>query len=348
MFNRPSLADLVKRTRADTLSRLGQEELLRFADAEILSRVLAGASHELHGYLDYIARQILPDSAEDDYLIRWASVFGLQRKDAAVASGPVSVSGTVGAVIPGGTIIRHADGREYAVQGEQTLAASPQNVPVLAVVAGASGNLVASTPVAFLSPVMGVQSAATVAAGGIVNGSDIEDIPDLRARLLSRLRQPPNGGSRDDYVAWALEVPGVTRAWVYPGELGAGTVTVRFVRDNDASIIPDAAEVAAVQAYIDARKPVTAEVVVVAPVALLVNYTIDLTPDTLDVRAAVQAELADLYAREAEPGGRLYLSHSREAISIAAGEVDHVLTAPVADTVPATGQIPMLGVITWL
>jgi len=348
MFNRPSLSDIVKRTRSDLLSRLSQDELLRFSDAEILARVLAGTSHELHGYIDYISRQILCDTADADHLDRWASIFGLQRKDAEAASGSVAVSGAVGSVILAGTVIRHADGREYAVQGEQTLAASPQNVPVSAVVAGAAGNLLEGTPLAFLSPVVGVQSAATVAAGGIVNGSDIEDDSDLRARLLSRLRQPPNGGSRDDYVGWALEVPGVTRAWVSPTELGAGTVTVRFVRDNDASLIPDAAEVAAVQQYIDARRPVTAEAYVVAPTPLTVNFTIDLAPDDGSTRAAVEAELRDLFSREGEPGVRLYLSHIREAISIAAGEIDHVLTAPAADIVPAIGEIPVMGVITWV
>ncbi|RJG06242.1 baseplate J/gp47 family protein [Noviherbaspirillum cavernae] len=348
MFNRPSLSEIVTRTRADTFSRLSQDELLRFSDAEILARVLAGASHELHGYLDFIARQILPDSSEDEFLIRWASIFGLQRKDPQVASGLVSVSGIVGSVIADGALIKHADGREYAVEGEQVLTTSSQTVSVVAIAAGAAGNLVSGTRLAFLSPVVGVQSDAAVAASGIVNGSDIEEIDDLRARLLSRLRQPPNGGSRDDYVAWALEVPGVTRAWVYPGELGPGTVTVRFVRDNDASIIPDAGEVAAVQAYIDARKPVTAEVHVVAPLPLPVDYTIDITPDTLEVRAAVQAELAGLYDREAQPGGRLYLSHSREAISVAAGEADHVLASPTADIVPAVGEIPVLGVIAWV
>jgi hypothetical protein len=43
---------------------------------------------------------------------------------------------------------------------------------------------------------------------------------------------------------------------VYPNELGLGTVVVRFVRDLDVgSIFPDAGEVAAVQAKLDAERP---------------------------------------------------------------------------------------------
>jgi uncharacterized phage protein gp47/JayE len=81
----------------------------------------------------------------------------------------------------------------------------------------------------------------------VADGSDEESTDELRARLLARLQNPPHGGNATDYEAWAKEVSGVTRAWSYPLELGAGTVTVRFVRDDDASPIPDAGEVAAVQ-----------------------------------------------------------------------------------------------------
>jgi uncharacterized phage protein gp47/JayE len=106
-------------------------------------------------------------------------------------------------------------------------------------------------------------------------------------------------------VAWALTVAGVTRAWSYPLELGAGAVTVRFVRDNDgagAAIIPDSGEVAAVQAAIDALRPVTATVTVVAPVADALAFTIHVVPDTTLTRAAVTTELTNLLMADATRG----------------------------------------------
>lgn len=197
---------------------------------------------------------------------------------------------------------------------------------------------------------VGVQSTAT--AGLLSGGADVETDDALRARLLARIQQPPHGGASYDYTAWALEVPGVTRAWVYPAELGLGTVTLRFVRDNDGTgtaIIPDAGEVAAVQAYIDARRPVTAQLTVVAPAAVPLNFTIQgLVPATLTVQAAVQAELADLLLREAVPGGIILLSHIRAAISAAAGETDYVLTAPLSNVTNSTGNMSTMGSITWL
>jgi len=65
------------------------------------------------------------------------------------------------------------------------------------------------------------------------------------------------------------------------------------------------------------------------------------------VQAAVEASLRDLIAREAEPGGTLLISRIREAISIAAGESDHVLTSPTTNQTAAAGEIFTMGAIAW-
>ena len=161
------------------------------------------------------------------------------------------------------------------------------------------------------------------------------------------MRQPPHGGAPHDYVQWALDVPGVTRVWVTQ-EMGRGTVTVRFAVDDAAhGPAPTAGEIAAVAAYIETVRPVTADVFVVAPVLAPVAVTMALEPDTPATRAAVTASLQNLFIREGAPGVGIYLSHIREAISTAAGEVNHVLAAPVADIDAATGTMPTLGVVTF-
>lgn len=340
MFNRPSLRELISRTLADTLSRLTAEEQLLRSDATVYARVQAGASHELHGYLDWLSRQVIYDTADAEFLERWAGMFGIERKPAEFAVGTVTATGA--GSIPAGAVYRRTDGVEFTVD---STTAVPGAVPVTAVLAGAAGNT-DSGSLSLLAPIAGVTTAAVVVE--IANGSDIEGDDALRSRFLARLRQAPNGGSAGDYVQWALEVPGVTRAWVYPQELGAGTVTVRFVRDNDASIIPDAGEVAAVLAYLEEVRPVTAQVYVFAPVAVPLAFTIDITPDTPEVRLAITASLQDLLSREAEPGGTILLSRIREAISTASGESDHVLTVPAANVTHTTAQIATMGAVTWL
>lgn len=350
MFNRPALPELIQRVRNDVLSRLSTDDVLRRTDAEVYARVMGGVAHGLYGFIEWLSKQVIYDTAEAEYLERWCSIWGINRKVAAPAIGTVTFTVQAGSLIPSGTLLQALDGVQYQTSADATVSASTATASVTALVPAAAGNRATGQNLTLVSPVVGVQSTAT--AGLLSGGADVETDDALRARLLARIQQPPHGGASYDYTAWALEVPGVTRAWVYPAELGLGTVTVRFVRDNDGTgtaIIPDAGEVAAVQAYIDARRPVTAQLTVVAPAAVPLNFTIQgLVPATLTVQAAVQAELADLLLREAVPGGIILLSHIRAAISAAAGETDYVLTAPLSNVTNSTGNMSTMGSITWL
>ncbi|WP_424682908.1 baseplate J/gp47 family protein [Frateuria sp. YIM B11624] len=348
-FNRPPLATLIDRIDSDIGSRLlGALARLRRALTTILARAFAGAVHGLYGHQEWIAKQILPDTCGEDMLARHAAIWKIPRKPASAATGPVVFTGNDGSVVPAGTLLTRADGSEYSTDADATIDAGTATATVTALIAGSAADAVANTALSFVAPVAGVSSAATVDAAGIGGGADVEDVEAWRIRVIARIQAPPKGGTSADYKGWALAVPGVTRAWVYPKELGLGTVTVRFVTDDaPGGLIPDEATVAAVQAHIDAVCPVRPDVSVFAPTAAPLNPTIHLVPDTQAVRDAVTAELADLLAREAEPGGTILLTHIDEAISIAAGETDHLLVSPVADVVETTGNMTTLGVITW-
>lgn len=349
-FARPSLTEIIDRVIADISSRIVgvDSAVLRRSLLGILGRASAGSAHLLYGYIDWVARQAIPDTAEAEYLERWARIWGITRNAATFATGSVTFTGTNGTLIPDGTVVQRQDGVQYITQGDATIASGTATASVLAAEAGASGDLPAGTSVFLLSPIAGVQSTATVAAGGISGGTDVESDQRLLARLLQRIQNPPQGGSEADYVQWALEVPGVTRVWVSPLEMGAGTVTVRFVTDDDPDgIIPDAPKVAEVQAHINEKRPVTATPYVVAPVGDPLNMTIKLLPNTTAVQAAVQAELEDLITRDAAPGQPILISRLREAVSIAAGEENNQIVTPTADVTHATGHMAVLGTITW-
>lgn len=350
---RPTLKALIDRAIADINARLPDADArLPFSNLNVLAHVQGAGVHGLYGYLDWIAKQVFPDTAEAEALERWASIWGITRKAAGPATGSVTLTGVSGKSVPTGTLLQRADGQQYHTTADATLAEGTVDAPVVAVVAGKAGSCAAGIGLTLVSPVAGINSSGVVATGGLTGGAEAETDEALRERLLSRIRQPPHGGAANDYITWATEVPGVTRAWVYPGELGSGTVTVRFVRDNDgsaAAIIPDPTEVAAVRDYIDARRPVTAQVAVVAPVAVPLDFQIQgLTPNTAAVQAAVRAELQDLLIREATPGGTILLSHIRAAISAAVGETDYVLVSPAANVTNTTGRMSTMGVITWL
>lgn len=354
-FERPDLATLARQSETDFETRLpGADARTRRSNIAVLSRVLAGALHAVYGFVSWISRQVLVDTAEAEFIERHAAIYGLARKAAGYSGGDVTFAGTSGAILPQGTLVQRADGVEFATDTPDLFIGSTLTTAVTAIEPGAAGDTAAGTALSLISPVAGVSSAATVAAGGIANGADQESDDSLRDRVLARIQQPPHGGAAHDYVAWARAVPGVTRAWATGDGQGPGGVAVRFTMDDtyDGGI-PEAADVTAVADYIAARRPVTAVVLVAAPVPVALNFTISgLTigagPTTATVRAAIEAELADLIRREAEPGSTVLLSHINEAISIAAGETDHTLVSPAANVTHAAHEMAVMGAVTWL
>lgn len=351
-FNRPSLKVINARIQSDIQSRLpGTDPRLRHSMLGILAKVHAGASHGLHGHIDWLSKQILPDTAEAEFLDRWAQIWGKPRKDAVPAQGDVVCTGTNATLIPAGTVLQRSDGVEFTTDADATIVAGTVTVAVTATDGGTVANTAAASALTFTSPIAGINSTSTVDVSGLIGGIDIESDDDLRSRLLDRIQKPPQGGAAHDYVAWALEVPGVTRAWCYPLENGAGTVVVRFMMDETyANGIPLAADVTDVQDYIDARRPIGLALngfTAVAPVASPIDFTITVAPNTQDVQDAVEAELADMILRDSEPGGTILISRIHEAISLAAGETDHVLVAPAADVTHTVNQVATLGTVTF-
>jgi uncharacterized phage protein gp47/JayE len=348
-FNRPTLQQLITRTEGDLVSRLQiTATVLRRALVRILARVWSGVVHGLHGHIVWATRQIFVSTADDEYLDLHGAEFAVERKSAGFAVGNATFAGTNDAIVPADTRLTRQDNVEYRTTVSGTIALGTATIAVTATAVGSNGNADAGVELSLVSPVPGVTSTAAIASGGITGGVDTEGPENYRARILARKRNPPHGGNRSDYEQWAGEVAGVTRAWVYPNHMGPGTVGVTFVCDGLPDIIPNSAKVSEVQAYIDARRPLLAQVDVFAPISAPLNLTIEVSPDTPAVRQAVRDELEDLLFREGEPGATLVLSHLDEAISSAAGEVDHDLVAPSADVPHDPNELPVLGVITWV
>lgn len=346
-FTRPTLQQLVDRIQSDFRSRLSSVgALLRRSMVYIFARVLAGASHMLHGHLEWLSRQIFADQSDDDFLVRQSGLFGVTKDAASYAQLSITATGTNGSVIPGSTTkLLSASGLEYIVDADATISGGTATITATAALAGSDSNLAPTAQLSFESPVAGVDSTATVAAV-VADGADTEDTEGLRTRFLAFLADPPHGGNDADYIEWAKEVAGVTRVWVYGKGLGPGTVLVYFARDNDPSAIPDVGEVAQVQAKFDELAPSHATVTAAAPIDTPENLTIHLSPDTTALRATLTTALTDFYKTWA-PGSTILLSSLRTTIGNVVRPGDYTMAVPSADTVLATGHLPRLGTITW-
>lgn len=344
-FDRPSLRELISQMQADAEREAGATQL-RQSNLRVLPKVFAFGVHGLYAYIDWVVKQLFPDSSEKSFLERQASIQGIYRRAATAATGTLTVTRTDGATIPVGTVFLAADGEtRYATTEEPEV--GENEVPAQCMTTGKVGNREAGETYTLASPLSGVSTEAT--GSEMAGGTEAESDDSLRDRLIYRLQNPPRGGTATDYVAWAMEVPGVTRAWCFPKELGIGTVTVRFATDGlTENGVPTEGMVSIVSDYIAENAPVTAATTVVAPVAKTVNFQIkDLYPDTPSVRAQIEAELKSLFIREAEPGKALLISHVRQAISSAAGEEDFELVSPTEDIGADVDELLVVGSVTY-
>lgn len=297
------------------LRRLNRDHIAAFlpgADASVpnsVLRVLSDANAGLAAltlqYLDWLARQLMVDTAELEWLDRFGQIWLGGRKAATFAEGTALLEGTAGTIVPTGTrLTQSGNAIEYETTAEVTLTGSPTTVALTALTAGVAGNQPAGSSLTVSTAISGLNAAAE--SGEIEGGVDAESDENLRARILDRIRKPPMGGDADDYVAWALEVPGVTRAWTSPMEMGAGSVTVRFMMDelradNDGFPLPD--DVEAVQAHIDSLRPVTVkDLFVLAPIPEPIDFTIDnLVLDSAETRFNLEAAVAVMLNERARP-----------------------------------------------
>ena len=358
-FVRPTLSAIIQRVEGDFKASLNISTVLRRSFIAAASRAIGGATHVLHGHLVFISKQIFPDQAEEEFVDRWGSIFGLPRNEAKFAQLTIEVEFAGAGIVPAGTIWQRTDGVQYETDAEiEAFAAGNVQGTITASESGDSGNHDNGEIVSLQSPVANVSGDAVVIST-IIEGEDQESDESYRQRIVDRIQQPPAGGTVNDYKQFMLDVTGVTRAWVLPAHLGEGTVGLTFVEDDDDPIIPDAAKIAEVQENVDLKKPVTANAVVFAPIENQIDFNISLKPNNSAVRDAVTAEIEDLFIRESQVkgayksssetyDGKIFRSRIIEAISIAAGEEAHILNEPATDPEPGTvSGILTVGTITF-
>lgn len=362
-WSRPTLTQLRQLARGMFAARLpGADAALRRSNLAVTSDVLAGMTNGTYGYMDYGVRQNFTDTAEGDYLLRKGAMFDMAPTGATKATGNAVVTGINGTPIPNNLVLfQDNNGNTYQTQALVTIAGGTAIVPIIATQGGADQNLGAGAQLQVTFAIAGLDATAAVDGSGLSGGTNAEDIDtSFRERVHERQAQPPQGGIWSDFVAWAKTVPGVTRVWVYPANRGGGTVDVTFVMDGRANIIPLGGDIAAVQAAIDAKRPVTDDCIVFAPIATPVNFHITGVGD-VDVQASIEASVADMFAAEAQPGGALdpasggtfsgglsFQEQIDPAVAAGAGDVPFTIVSPVADVAGSTGHILIPGTYTWV
>lgn len=362
-YARPSLTALRNTAIQDitTSGVPGLTGLLRNAVLRVLAWVMAGLTYSLYGYGDWIARMGVPFTAEDEYLYAWAGLIGIYPEPATGATGAASFTGNVGLTIPTGTQLMRQDGTLYTTTADATVDSTGNvTTPIAGTTTGAFTNDPGGTAIRINTPIPGINSIG--ATGLCTGGADAETNSALRTRMLFKYRQPPQGGAASDYIDWALEVPGCTRAWINNTGAGPGSVVVYPMFDDAEAAfggfpqgtdgvssseprgVPATGDQLLVADHIYPVQPVTALVYVSAPVPFHVDVVlIELDPYTQAMQDQIVAALNDIFLIVGEIAGTVYPSDLYEAILAVPGINHFAMTEPAIAVTAPQGALPVLG-----
>ena len=301
----------------------GQTNVLRKTVLKVLATVLGGALYMLSLVEKRIWKNRFCSTCDVAALDGFGVEYGVPHKTPMAATGYVRVtlaSGTASATIPAGTVLTDSSSSlEYEVQATTVVTASAANVPVKALVYGPESNLEDGVVLEFRDgDITGVESLASAGiTGGIIYEVDVdgdlqqwgETAEEYRARLLNRIQNPVDGGSRNDYLRWATRFQFVTDAFVIPNQPEVNSVTVALANYNSDGISLSSAQVTEVKNYMtdDVRRPITADVRVasVTPVAVVISAKV--TPFNDAVKDGVENAIKQ-YLRTVAPGNTVQFS----------------------------------------
>jgi uncharacterized phage protein gp47/JayE len=362
MISTPTASELTAQVLSDIEGFVGQSSpILPKAFIRVLARAIGGALSLLYRVIAWTYEQIFPATAAIEALTRMGEQYGIGQRPAAFAVLDIQVIGTIGALVPAATVWRGSNNLSYIqtalveITGSGTVTARVECLE-----GGVLGSLGIGNTLEAASPVSGVDGASVLAIQ--IEGEDEETTEQYRARILQRIAGQPQGGSAADYVRWAMEVPGIIKAFAFRTD--AGEVTVYPLEaDTGTARVPAAGKLAEVLAYIDntSRRPLCATVLAIAMTERTVDITITtLSPSDATTKAAITSEL-QRYLYAAYPKQYPDEENPTNVISVAAiwsAILDSgAAAASVTMTVSGTGavtsyslpnaEICKLGTITW-
>ena len=338
----PSYPDILAAILTDYANLIPGADTSPGSDIYARAAALASTVWGAYNHQNYISRQILPDTCDSATLDRHAAIHGLSRLAPSFASGTIACTGSPdGTAIPAGTIFTTGDGTTFISTANTVIAGGTAAVAASAVTAGISGNIPNGTALTVQNPPPGINSTATPQTA-FTGGTDRESDSALLTRLLNRLQAPPAGGNANDFRQWALTVPGVTDAMVFPLRLGLGSTSVVVLTGGTgAARIPGSGLITAVTDYINSVRPVGNQILqVFGPTAQSQAVTVGIhlaagysfTPVQAQVSAAITAYLGSLM-----PLQTMYISRLMAVVMTVPGVAYCTITTPAADVVAADG-----------
>jgi uncharacterized phage protein gp47/JayE len=269
---------------------------------EVIAKVIA----DLYGLVKMVMQQSFVQTATGSWLDLKVREMGISRKVAIKTRVYLTFSCNSPAAqnitIPAGTICKSqkdSSGNDvrFITTEETVLEEGQTSVQVIAEaeLPGNAWNVGQDTITRMVTRVTGINSVTNGAGFFIREGSDPESDEQLRERAITKWETLGLGGTQGAYRNWALSVPGVIAASVLDDfPFGPGTVGVVILGANG---VPSAELINEVHQYIKARKPLTADVRIIAPDIRSIDINLEVirfansSQDTVDskVRDAINS-----------------------------------------------------------
>lgn len=121
-IKKPTYKQIINRTRADVSSALPElDPTITNSFIRTFTDSLASRSYDIVKLLEQVEKNLVPETADGEYLEIWANYEGIVRHPALISSGPIVITGT--GTIPIDTELTSADGNIYTTNIELTLSA---------------------------------------------------------------------------------------------------------------------------------------------------------------------------------------------------------------------------------
>jgi len=353
-FKRDSLAALLDRIYANYVSlfrpldKTPRQNLLK-----VFASVDAGIYHQLLGDLDFLSKQIFPDTAEGEYLREhWSGK--VTPLYAITALGEATVTGAANKPIPAGIVFEAASGERYYLNNAYRLDNSGHAViAVKAENPGRQGNLAAGEKLKIISALpIGIDSEAVVSGNGIIGGADAETDEEYLARVLAFLRVPSRYGRTGDFALWAMDAsPEVSAAWEFKNFGVFGAVLVAVIKGNQMDGIHPVDNLAEVRNYITSvAPPVAFEVRTPSVIPVNPSASLPLQEDSQANRELAEARMKAWMQLAARPGVQITAGALRLAVidGVTITDAAVKLGGDAAGTVATTIlEYPYIGEIIW-
>lgn len=240
---------------------------------------LAETYYQLNNFIDLVSG----DTAVGEYLDRVVADYGITRKNPTyavrkiVTTGPVNIDTRWGLADTSYTITELLSSNVYSAACNQI---------------GETGNQYSGA----LENIDNVSGITATLTDIITSGTDEETDDNLRTRFYTYLQRPSTSGNAFNYREWAMLVPGVGDAKVFPLWDGNGTVKVIVVNSN---MEIDTSLESLVFDYIETVRPIGALVTVDSPgektIPISANIVLDGSVAYEDVISVFNASIANYY-----------------------------------------------------